>query len=389
MIRRYTLLIILLSSWLFPDMEWRFENTNFTLSQASFVPYEDINYLYNYDRMRLRSDWKDGHYFVTAIGDVVNYLGREYVASTSFGYISQIRSDTPFKTESSFYDYKEGMIYAKLYRLYGGYDDAKNRIVAGLQNITMGVGRIWTPTNLFNPRNTYALEPDETFGVAALSYTRYLSETSQLSVVASQREDNSFKYAVRYKMSLSETDIALSAIRSNKTDMIGYAIEGDLGDTGIEWRSEGAFIKSSLNSGTSMLEDEKKLFQGIIGADYAFQSGLNLTVEALYSSETFSYEEIAANIDTQLVSHLHMSHLYFGTTIYYDFTIYLSGSLLYIESFGSGELDENSRFISPALTYTLNDNNAFVLGAMIQNGSNQSEFGMIGNTYYLKYTLSF
>ena len=73
----------------------------------------------------------------------------------------------------------------------------------------------------------------------------------------------------------------------------------------------------------------------------------------------------------------------------YDLTIYLSGSLVYIESFGGGELDKNSRFISPTLTYTLNDNNTFVLGTMIQNGPTQSEFGMFGNSYYLKYTLTF
>ena len=301
------LLLLLLPCGLFAEVQWRVENTNFTLSQASLVPTEERDYLYNYNRTRLRSDWKEDHFFVTGIGDVVNYLGEAYIDSVSFGYIKHVKLDTPFKTQTGFSYYDNGAVYAKLYRLYGGYDDATNRVVAGLQNITMGVGHIWTPTNLFNPRNTYALEPDETFGVAAISYTRYLGAKSQASVVVSQNENRSFKYAAEYKVSLESTDIILNTIKSDRTKMLGYAIEGDLGDTGIEVRSEGAFIETRLNTLTQE-ENEKKYFQGIVGADYAFVEGLSLTVEALYSSKIFSYAEILANIDTQLIANMAMSY---------------------------------------------------------------------------------
>ncbi|MEA3456411.1 MAG: hypothetical protein U9R26_07865, partial [Campylobacterota bacterium] len=148
---RQIFLILLLSRGLFADMEWRVENSNFTLSRASLVPMEDADYIYNYNRTRLRSDWKEDHFFVTGIADAVNYLGGAFIDSTSFEYTRYFKSDTPFKTQTgfSYYGNEKGAAYAKLYRLYGGYDDATNRIVAGLQNITMGVGRIWTPTNLF------------------------------------------------------------------------------------------------------------------------------------------------------------------------------------------------------------------------------------------------
>jgi hypothetical protein len=376
--------ILLLGSAVYADFDWRAENSNFTLSQASLVPEEDERYLYNYDRFRVRADWKEEAFFVTGIGDLVNYLGEGYTDSLSFSYIRHLRSDTPFKTETSFYDYDKGTFFARLYRLYGGYDDGKNRIVAGIQNITMGVGHIWTPSNLFNPINTYALEPDETHGVAALTATHYLGEQSQIYGAVSQRKDESFKYAAGAKTTLGIIDVALNAIHSDDTKMLGYTIEGDLGETGIELRSEGAWIKAKMQTLEGM-DEERAFFQGIVGADYAFRQGLNLTVEALYSSETFSYDEILANLDSELRADLVMSHFYLGATMRYDFTIYLSGSLLYIESFN----DENSRFVSPALTYTLNDNNAFMLGAQFNIGPAESEFGMFGNTYYLKYTLSF
>lgn len=375
---------------LLADLDYTVTNTNFTISQPSVFPGADTSYLYNYDRLRLRSDYTDGGFFVTFIGDGVNYLGDDYVASDSFDYIRQLESDTPFKTETSFHDYKDGTVYAKLYRLYGGYEDADNRLVAGLINVTMGVGRIWTPTNLFNPRNTYGLEPDEVFGVAALSYTRHLSTTSDLTVVASQKADNTLKYAARLKALLELGDVAANAVRSDETLMLGYEIEANLGDTGIEVRSEGAYIKNRsvarYHSDTNTTEDEKAaFFQGIVGADYGFENGITVVAEALYSSEKFAYDDILSNIDSEIFSNLVYSKFYMAATVTYAFNLFLDGSLLYIESFN----DQNSRFVSPALTYTLNDFNSFTLGAMLQNGPAGSEFGSFGSTYFFEWQLSF
>ena len=380
---RYLLPLLFLPAVASADFDWHVENSNFTISQASLIPQEDQRYEYNRNRLRLYGDWKKDTWFVKAIGDAVNYLGMSYIDSLSFDYIKIIHSDTPFDTQSTFHDYRVGAVSARLYRLYGGYDDGKNRIVAGLQNITMGVGHIWTPSNLYNPINTYALEPDETYGVAALTATHYINTQSPIYGVVSQREDHSWKYALGAKTTAGIIDIALNAIRSDDTTMLGYTIQSDLGDTGIELRSEGAWIDATLRGADGL--EEKHFFQGIIGADYAFQKGLNLTVEALYSSEKFSYEEAIANIDSELRADMTLSHFYLGTTMDYDFTIYLSGALVYIESFN----DQNSRFISPSLSYTINDNNTFTLGAQIFSGSSGSEFGMFGNSYYLKYVLSF
>lgn len=360
------LLLLLSSTFLFGEFQYRVENANFSISQDSTA--------YNYDRLRVRTDYTQDKYFFTFIGDGVNYYGHNYITSQEFNYVKELKSDTPFSTQSNYHDYYECNIYAKLYRLYGGYEDNKNRVVIGLQNISMGVGRIWTPTNLFNPKNIYALEPDETFGVAALSYTRHLNETSQLSIVASQKAGHTFKYGARYKAFLDFADVAVDAVRSDDTKMLGVELEGNLGDTGVEVRAEGAYIKSTLNSASGV--EEKEFFQGIIGADYGFVNGVTLIGEALYSSEKFTQEEIILNRDSEIVSNLVGSNFYAAVSATYTFNIFLDGGLVYIENFDDG----NSRFISPTLTYTVNDYNAFTLGAMIQNDS---------NIYYFKYSLSF
>ena len=314
----------------------------------------------------------------------MNYLGSEYVNSVDFSFLKRAHADVPFKTQSSFHDYEKGSIYTKLYRMYGGYEDEKNRVVAGLQNITMGVGRLWNPTDSFNPRNTYGLEPDEVFGVFGVSYTRHLNEMSDITAVISQKEDHSLKYALRYKAFLYFTDLGLSMIKSDETLMLGVELEANLGDTGIEVRAEGAYIENKMQILDGSTQDVN-FYQAIIGADYGFQNGVTLTLEARYSSETFTYDEILFNYDSEILSNLAFSHFNLGSTLHYDFTLFLSGSLTYIESFNT----HNSRFISPALTYTLNDYHSFVLGAMIGEGSKESEFGAFSNTYYLNYKFSF
>ena len=359
---------LLLASLLQADFEYSVQNSNFTLSEDSFIPQSKKHYLYNYERLRFRGDFTEDAFFTTLIADGVNYYSEEYVNSLDFTVIKEQHSDTPFQTQSGFKNYAAGTAYAKLYRAYAGYEDAKNRVVFGLQNIPMGVGRIWTPTNLFNPRNTYALEPDETYGVFGLSYAHYIGDTEQVNIVASQREDYSYKYALQYKSYFNFADIGVDFLHSNQTTMLGYEVEGNLGKSGVEVRSEGAYIKNDEDLLGS-------LYQGIIGADYAFVNSVTLTAEALFSSKIYTQKQLFEHYNSEVAANLVTSHFYTAFNLSYSYTIYLSASLLYIESFNN-----EGRFVSPTLTYTLNDYNSFSTGALLQQGQER---------YYLNWELSF
>lgn len=381
--RFFTLFFILLPLTLWADFDYTLENTNITILQGASSAVVDDSYLYNYDRLRFRGDYTEDEFFATLILDGVNYLGSEYVNSATFSFMRELQADVPFETQSNFYEYNKGTLYAKVYRLYAGYEDDKNRAVIGLQNISMGVGRIWTPTNLFNPRNIYAIEPDEVYGVAALSYTRHLGETSKVMVVASQKEDDSFKYGAQYRAFLDFIDVGVDVVSSDETKMLGLELEANLADTGVELRAEASYIEGTFKTLTDTQKED--FYQGIVGADYGFVNGITLIGEVLYSTQTFSYAQLALNLDSEILPNLLYSELYTALSLSYSFNIFLDGSLLYIESFS----DENSRFVSPTLTYTLNDYNSFNIGAMLQNGSKTSEFGSLGNSTFFKWSLSF
>lgn len=358
-----TLLTILFifSQILHAETDYKVENSNIQINDT---------HSYNYNRLRLNLNYAEDQYFATMIADGVNYYGESYTDSIKFNILQSIKSDTPISTQTTFKDYGKGETYAKLYRLYAGYEDNKNRLTVGLQNITMGVGRFWNPTNLFNPKNIYAIEPDETFGVTAFSYTRHMSDTSDLSLVGSIRDNKTFKYAARFKSFLEQVEVGVNLLVSDQTKMIGYELEANLFDTGVEVRSEGAYISSKINFNPN----DTEFYQAVFGADYGFVNGINLTVESLYSSKEFNDLQIFSNLNSEIIQNMTNSKFYTGTSLSYTFNIFLDGSILYIDSF-----DSYDPFTSVTLTYTLNDYNSFIFGAMAQDDE----------TYYLKWQLSF
>ena len=357
------------------EQRFNIENTNFLLRQPNIDNTKA--FIYDYDRLRLSVQWREHGYFLTAIGDVVNYLGYDYVHSPDFVYVNKIRPDIPFRVNTDPQSYGPGVAYARIHRLYGGYEDDVQRVSAGIQKISMGVGRIWTPTDLYNPKNSYALEPDEVYGVLAATYAYSLNDLSVASGVVSLRKDRTFKYAARYKGYLGFADVGVDFIRSDDTFMAGYELEGNFFATGAEWRAEGGYFKNEPL--------KAEFFQGIAGFDYGFENGVTWAVEALYSTETFTYAQMIANYDSEIINNMVQSPFYLGTTLSYDFNLAYSGSLLYVESFKEG----NSRFVAPALTYTVNDHNTLTAGAMLNQGNTGSEFGAYGQTFYAKWVLSY
>lgn len=365
-------LSLALAAWT-AESETTFENSNFTLSTPLNGTGEET--LFNYNRFRISEHLSEGEWFVTAIGDIENYLGRKYIQSSSYQAASSVSSDTPFSTQTKSYDYGEGEAYAQLYRLYGGYADASNRLSFGLQKVSMGVGRIWNPTDLFNPRNPLALEPDEVYGVFSLSYTYSPSKLSEVSAVAAQRSDDRAKYAGRFKGYLDIADVAVDLIWAEDVSMVGYELEGELFETGIELRSEGGWFEDKLL--------KKNFFQGLIGADYGFENSLILAGEWLHSSKTFE-EELSLALPSGSADNLKRSKDYLGTSAGYEFDALLQGSLLGVLS-----ADDGSFYLSPVLSYSLEDDVTLGLGAMFYGGEGGSEFGDYGQSYYLNLKVTF
>jgi hypothetical protein len=355
------------------EYETTFENSNFTLS----MPLEGTGKRVwaNYNRFRIAENVTEGNWFVTVIGDVEHYLGQDYINSLAYKTASAVRSDTPFATQTGTQRYGEGELFAQLYRLYGGYVDDRHRLSVGLQKVSMGVGRLWNPTDLFNPKNPLALEPDEVFGNVALVYTYAISDLSQATGVVAQRRDETFKYAGRLKGNVVSVDMALNAVSADDAAMFGYELEGELPESGVGLRSEGGWFRDKLLG--------QSFFQGLIGTDYVFENSLMLAAEWLHSSRSFE-RELALGTASGALANLVRSRDYLGMNAGYDIDPLLYGSLSLIVSAGDG-----SFYLAPLLSYSLADDATLAAGAMLYGGSSNSEFGDYLPTLYLNLKITF
>lgn len=367
-------LICLTAPLMAVEHDFSIENTNYTISKA---PYPDGDRtLYNYNRLRLTDKIKEGNWFAHIIADIDNYYGEDYIESFEYQFLGTINADTPFDIETNSKNYGNGEVFGRLHRFNVGYSDEKHSVVFGLQKVSMGVGRIWTPTDLFNPRNPLALEPDQVYGNYALSYTYALGELSEVMGVVAKRHNDKYKYAGRIKSNFGVVDIALDVLSSDDAQMIAYELEGNLFETGIEWRSEGGYFKDKLL--------DKEFFQGILGLDYGFQNGLTLVTEWIHSSKTYNFDEILLHQESTLSNNRHLSNDYIGASAYYDFNLLFNGALSMIYS-----PEDQSSFLSPLIEYSISDDASLALGAMLFNGNGESEFGSVDNSYYLRFKVTY
>ena len=240
-----------------------------------------------------------------------------------------------------------------IHRAYLQYRGMKHFWSVGKQRIPLGVGRIWNPIDIFNPIDLEAIETDERIGTESLRYEYAVSELSNVDVTVAKD-----KGEVRLKGYLDFVDVGLVWLwdEDGDQDIIGWELEGQLLETGIELRSEGG----SFHNRTS----GERYTQFIVGAEYGFANSLTLLAEYKYSGET--------KID------------YLGSLASYQPAMLWLCSLLMVAN-----LDDHSGFVAPSVEYSLSDEMTLSAGAFVYIGSADDEFGQVPDRYYLRWFVHF
>lgn len=250
-----------------------------------------------------------------------------------------------FRDDSSDHD-------IEIYRGYVEYQGEKVNVKAGKQRMPFGVGRIWNPTDIFNPIDITSPEPQEREGTDSilLEYTP-TALSSFDAVLADQRS------AYRFKTYYKEFDIGALFITDDENDILvlGWEFEGQLLRSGIDIRSEGGYFNRK--------EDDESYVNFILGAEYGFPYGISLLIE--YNYDDFTHiDQFASRIFAQLTPLLH-------------------GSVLAIFS-----LDDHSRLFSTGLEYSLSDEMNLHCGVFIYTGD-KGELFSSENLLFLRWFVHF
>ncbi len=260
----------------------------------------------------------------------------------------------------------------KLYRGWAAYDAGDFSIKAGRQRIAWGSGRIWNPTDRFNPVQPTALELDQKLGVdAALLQWNYSGNGAVLVVAAPARPAYavSRKSALRWQDTWGEFDVAVMLGRIGGDDIFGLDLTGNLADAGV--RLEWMQAKNAAEGSYGQLST---------GMDYTwnnswFPSGLYTAIEYFYNGAAGGASRGLLNLDRLNSRSRHL----LGGQLAYDLT-----PLWRIEMLMIADLQHPGWFVVPALTWSLAEDVDVQCFAQLPLGGGLSEFARFESLYALR-----
>lgn len=267
-------------------------------------------------------------------------------------------------------NYAEAGSYYGQHRLYRASvtlaaDDTDVRI--GRQRIAWGTGRFWSPLDILNPFSAIQLERQQRIGVDAVLVERKFSALSRLSAVyAPQHAAGDSSAALRWHGNHAGVDYSLVAGRFLRDRVAGADIATQLGDAGLRAELTGA-----------QREDGSSYRRALIGLDYAFRNTLTLSGELYYNgagaSDRGAYD-FASLFAGGIQS---VGRRYFGGYAGYEITPLLKWTNYLVMN-----LDDNSRYFSPSLVYSLRTNVDLMVGAQLFRGTQGSEYARLNDAYY-------
>lgn len=240
-----------------------------------------------------------------------------------------------------------------IYRAYLEYSGSRHLWLVGRQRIPLGVGRFWNPIDVFNPIDIEAIEPEQRPGTETIRYEYAISDLSNIDVNVAKG-----KGAVRLKGYLDFADVALVGEwdEENDEDIIGWELEGELMETGIELRSEGGSFHSRSSG--------RRHTEFIAGGEYGFANSLVLATEYHY-------------IDGPRRDEL-------GLAASFQPAMLWSCSLTTVT-----DLEDGSGFVAPGVEYSLGDEMSLSTGGFFYHGGKDSYYGTGPYRIYLRWFVHF
>jgi len=324
---------------------------------------------YNLDLNRLRLELRGQ--ISRALAYEIQYdneiLLGSYLRTPQFGLQKSMRAPQRWQLEHAYADSPDVFARHRLYRGFMTFSSGATDIRIGRQRIALGTGRFWSPLDILNPISPIQLEREERLGVDAVLIERKLGALSRASGIYAPRRGGADPSAALYWHGNSAgADFSLMAGKFAGDRVFGGDVATQLGDAGL--RGEITHTEPA---------DGKNYRRVLLGLDYAFANTLTLSAELYYNGAGASGPDrydFAALLDGRIRS---LGQRYLGMFGSYEIT-----PLLKTQNHFVINLQDNSRYFGPSLTYSLNESVDWTLGAQLFSGGGRSEHGRISNVYY-------
>ncbi len=320
-------------------------------------------------RLRLRPTIHFGDN--TKIGIEYEIDGLYYSQNLTFGLVST----TPFRQVVSLkwqpVNEKHVTLSHYIDRLYFDQDFSFGSLVIGRQRISWGTGRVWNPTDIFNPINPANFGKIEKDGADAASLKFYLGQLTDLQFVYNSEYHFKYSdYAGRFRTNFLGYDFSVMTGFVDKRLVNGGDFAGDVGGAGI--RGEALVSTDVLNSSGYFVK-------WILGADYQFTDKLYGMIEYYHNGQG-----TLDRINYDLVGLYEGRILNLGKDYLVVSGSYQLTPLISIMLSSNSNFDDGSGYLAGSIAYSSSDNTSFTLGSLYTYGNSLTEYWFYPQAYYLK-----
>jgi opacity protein-like surface antigen len=338
---------------------------NLLISSRTTFPLTE-NFTLDLNRLRLEARGHPRDWFGFDIQyDNEAFLG-SYLDTAQFQQMRAAPPPTYWDLEDDYVN--RGSIFVR-HRLYRGYVDFATPVadvLIGRQRIAWGSGHFWNPTDLLNPFNPTAIEPEERQGVDVLLVQRNIGALSRLSLAYAPQRDAPDSRAIHYRTNVADTDVAVLLGQFRGDRVVGMDVVGRVGEGGL--RAEVAHTRAENGADFTRL---------VAGLDYAFANTLILSVEYYYNGQGSTNEAAYDLLGLQAGLIQNVARHYWGAQAIYDLT-----PLLRTDNALIVNADDGSRFFAPRLIYSIASNLDGALGIQLFGGHSGSEYASFNNVYF-------
>lgn len=346
------------------------QSTNSNLASLSGIKQ---NHFIDLTRLRLRPsvELKGGGYF--SLEYEVSFL---YVSSSLPIQLSSSRSQRQLldlnwslvtEENVSAVHFIDRLYYRKMFDL--------GEVTIGRQRISWGTGRIWNPTDFFNPLNPATFSKIEKDGIDAVSGKFFLGSFSDLSLIYNPEDRFRKKnFGGRLRSNISEYDLAVLGGYFDDQWILGTSFAGNLATAGIR----GEMI---IRFGIPPASNSVKY---VIGLDHQITSRLYGLIEHHFNGEG-KKNKSGYELDRLLRGEIiNVGKQYTALQGSYLIHPLLSGTIILMMSH-----TDDSGFIGSILSYSTTQEFSVSLGGQLFFGKDFTEFWYYPNSLYLRADLFF
>jgi len=354
--------------------EFQFSGSFQSLGTVSETPVSREDYWSDLNRLRLDFGARFNS-FVAATAVIDNeFLIGSIIDTDDFQLVkdSDLDSNTRWDWDNLVVDNEDLVWRASVYRAFLKFTSEDLNVVAGRQRIAWGTGRLWNPTDVFNPVSPLQIDKSQRDGIDGLSAEYFVGDLSSIELVyALGQESELDSLGARFGTNIGGYDIGLLVGDIRESELVGVDFGGNIGNAGF--RGEATYRKPDNGSGYSQI---------VLSLDYSWPNSVYFLLEYFYNGGNLGDTDIPDEIidargrrfNGEIVT---KNSNFLATALGYDFTplVRFDGLVIY-------DVDQGGLFFGPSVNWNIIPNLDLRLGAQLSSGDAESEYGDDTDVYF-------